>query len=143
MFKLKTFTSIGKTFRGDAGLLREALHYIGVERNYGDTIFSDGNKHTRRLKIWMAGNLFNASNAQKKMFMERLKFHFGNRVVKYGHWVSTSPYCYDSFYIVLTEDLAVKAEREQHYAIIDAAAQARLRARLLKQANNRLAMQGI
>lgn len=120
MFKLKTFTSNGKTFRGDAGLLREALHYAGVEAKYGDMIFSDGNKHTRRLKIWMARNLFNASDAQKKMFMERLKFHFGNRVVKYGHWVSTAPYCYDSFYIVLTESIAEKTLRQIRYAEVDA-----------------------
>lgn len=126
MYKLKTITSNGKKYRGDAGLLREAVDFAGVKL-YGNTIFSDGNKTTRRLKIYMAGALFAASDKQKEMFMERLKHNFGNRVVKYGRWISTPPYNIPSFYIVVTESEAVKADRKERCAYVTKLADQRYR----------------
>lgn len=101
-------------YRGDAGLLREAVQYAGVKL-YDDRVFSDGNIGTRRLKLWRAQGLFDATDAQKKKFMERLKENFGNRVVKYYAYTSSYPYNFQSFVLVVTEDPELQAARKAKY----------------------------
>lgn len=93
---------MSKNYVGLAGKLREAAAHAGVKL-YDDKVFSDKRKGNtqQRLKLWRCPELYAATPAQQKMFMERLKHHFGNRVVEYGHWVSTRPYNFQSFYITV------------------------------------------
>lgn len=109
-------------YRGDAGLLREAVEHVGLECG---TIYSDYVKGGRRLKLYTAEELFAASPEVQEAFMERLKHNFGNRVVKYHSWISSSPYNFQSFVIVVTEDQEVRAERQRKYAAAFAATQAK------------------
>lgn len=75
-------------FRGDTGLIRDALEYAGVMTAAGEPlslramIFNDKNKRSRRLKIWNAGALIDSTDEVKSRFMRRLSSNFGNRITR-------------------------------------------------------------
>ena len=72
------------TYRGDIGLFRACLMMAGFCVSAGSTIFNDNDKwHTkRRLKLWFADSVFNASQEQQWALEGFLREAFGDRIIK-------------------------------------------------------------
>ncbi len=81
-------------YKGDIGAVREALVTSGFEQcayYYADgrrvcteAIFNDKNKATgtRRIKVWVATDIFEATQQEQKRLQAQLQAAFGARIVK-------------------------------------------------------------
>lgn len=71
------------THRGDIGLFRSALLLAGFFNQSEGTIFNDFRKIEgfRRLKLWFADSVFNASQEQQKALEGYLREAFGDRIL--------------------------------------------------------------
>jgi hypothetical protein len=89
--------------RGDIGLFRSALLLAGFVRESEDSIFNDDSRdHTRRrLKLWSAESIFNASQEDQKVLGGYLREFFGDRIISmyfvpgmhYWHTDATKSLC--------------------------------------------------
>lgn len=71
------------TLRGDIGLFRSALLLAGFFHQSEGSIFNDYRKKEgfRRLKLWFAGSVFEASQEQQKALEGYLREVFGDRIL--------------------------------------------------------------
>ena len=69
---------------GDRGKLRTALWECGWFGHATDIIFSDNRKNWRRVKLWMANNIFEATQAEQLALSEAIQAQYGDRVIKVG-----------------------------------------------------------
>jgi hypothetical protein len=75
-----------KAYRGDIGMFRSALWAAGFRDLAEGIIFNDDRKCKpklpgRRLKLWFAGQVFNASHAQQVLLEDALRNCFGDRII--------------------------------------------------------------
>ena len=75
------------TYRGDIGLFRACLMLAGFPATSESSIFNDDSKAkpkkpTRRLKLWFADSVFNASQEQQWALEGFLREAFGDRIIK-------------------------------------------------------------
>lgn len=77
-----------KKFRTDTdvGTFRQALYNCGFAAAADQIIFNDKNTDSRRLKLWFAGDVLNASAARKEQLMEELNALFGDRLLMCGSY---------------------------------------------------------
>ena len=81
---------------GDSGKLRAALWECGWFAHAKDLVFSDTTKNWRRIKLWRASLLFQATQAEQHALSEELHKQFGDRIIKLGfipHWRGTQSLC--------------------------------------------------
>ena len=80
------------TYRGDIGLFRAALLLSGFFRRSESSIFNDKSKDgTRRLKLWFADGIEDASQEQQWALEGLLREVFGKRIlsmyfIECPHW---------------------------------------------------------
>jgi hypothetical protein len=70
-------------YRGDLGLFRASLMLAGFCPQSEDMIFNDNTRDgkRRRLKLWFADRVFQASQEQQKVLEQHLRDAFGKRIL--------------------------------------------------------------
>ena len=68
----------------DVGSFRQALYNAGFIDRADELIFNDKNVDSRRLKLWFAGSVVNATEAQKQKLDLALQAQFGDRLLRHG-----------------------------------------------------------
>ncbi len=81
-------------FKGDLGLFRAALLLSGFPGRSESSIFNDNSKDhtTRRLKLWFADPVFEASQEQQKALEAHLREAFGARILRMYFIQNSTPY---------------------------------------------------
>ena len=75
---------MAKVYKGDTGKLRQALDAANLAPYWThDTIFNDNSKDGkhRRLKLWFAQHIFEASQKQQRKLEQELRNAFGKRIL--------------------------------------------------------------
>lgn len=87
-------------FRGDTGKFLKALaatgfstldHWSGLRKIFNDV---RKDRSTRRLKLWFAADVFNATQQKQQKLERMLKKEFGTRYLG-GEFISNGNYLYD------------------------------------------------
>lgn len=71
-------------YRGDTGLVRKALWDCGWFKHAEDCIFNDKRKNWSRIKVWFAGKIYAATQAEQEALEQALRKEFGDRILKMG-----------------------------------------------------------
>ena len=92
---------------GDTGAVRKCLAKAGLnDTSFGGLrlMYNDvtKNRSTRRIKLWFADDVFDATGKQQRKLDRALKAEFGTRYLG-GHFIATGrPYDSKSFCVKLT-----------------------------------------
>lgn len=88
-------------YKGDTGKFRQALADSGFAHRAEDSIFNDNSKDNtwRRLKLWRANDIFDASQSRQRKLEANLRKQFGKRILAMyfvggaHHWTGDAALC--------------------------------------------------
>jgi len=88
---------MAKQYKGDIGKFRRALLNAGFVRQSDGSIFNDDSKakvktNVRRLKLWFASDVFDATQKQQRRLEKYLRSEFGERILTMYFVENSTPY---------------------------------------------------
>ena len=88
---------MARPYKGDIGDFRWALHAAGYRFTYTPSIFNDDSKAkvktgNRRLKLWMADQVFYSSYVEQCLLEDALRNVFKNRILAMYYVEASHPY---------------------------------------------------